>query len=81
MQIQLTNLGQSKFNKWLSEVGKADLNLQVVAFEALDRLEDDVSSNQSPTYELGRQFTNTGRPELFAFESEDYTVESIDDAA
>lgn len=75
MNIQLTNLGASKFNKWVLQVGKPDLNLQAVAFEALDRLVDDVSTNQTPTYELGASFTSTGRPEVFKFEAEDFEIE------
>jgi hypothetical protein len=76
MNIELTNLGQSKFNKWLAEIGVANLNIQAVAFEALDHLEEEVSGNQTPTYELGQQFTTTGRPEVFKFSNEDYEIES-----
>ncbi len=76
MQIELTNLGQSKFNKWLSEVGNPNLNLQAVAFEALDCLVNDLSDGQTPTYELGQQFTTTGRAEVFTFRAEDYEIES-----
>ena len=74
-QIALTSLGTSKFNKWLSAVGKPDLNLQAVSFEALSAFEDAINDNQTPTYELGQQFTTTGRPEVFTLESEDFTAE------
>ncbi len=78
-KIELTALGSSKFNKWISVFGVSSLNLQAVAFEALNSFEDDLNAGETPHYELGQQFTKTGRPEVFNLESEDYTVESCDE--
>lgn len=72
--IELTDSGTEKFNKFFERVAKPGVKLQAVTFELLDILQDRASTGESLDYELGRQYTVTGNPEILNLEAADVSV-------
>lgn len=78
-QIELTETGLEKFNQWFFGVADPAVRAEVVMLEMLGIMEDRLDGNESLVYELERQFTLTGNPELLHLESDDVHISEIDD--
>ncbi len=72
--IELTETGATKFNAFFTNNSKDGVHIQAVMFELLDILADRVSMGESLSYELGSQYTNTGRPEILRLDDQDVSV-------
>jgi hypothetical protein len=78
--IELTEAGTAKFNAFFERCAKPGTNMQAVSFELLDKLVDRVSIGDALHYELHRQHTNSGNPELLCLDQADIEVtEESDD--
>lgn len=70
----LTQAGEEKISAWLAEVAKPGVNKDAVIIEVVSHLWE----TEAQAYELGAQYTRSGRPELLHLaEGEDYKVEVI----
>lgn len=78
--IELTEAGANKFNSFFAASAKDGVSMQAVMFELLDVLTDRAGMSESFSYELGGQFTNSGRPEVLNLDAADVTVTEEDDA-
>lgn len=77
IEVYLTKEGVEKVLAWLVEVAKPDLRWAVVLFDIEEHLWE--TYPEAPAYELGVQFTISGRPELLHLvEGEDYKVEVVE---
>lgn len=72
--IELTETGAAKFNSFFAAAAKNGVSMQAVMFELLDILADRASNGESLSYELGSQYTSTGRPEILRLSDSDITV-------
>lgn len=72
--IELTDSGAAKFNRFFEDFAKPAVKMQAVMFELLDILQDLAGTGQSLVYELGRQYTVTGNPEILILEARDVLV-------
>lgn len=77
--VELTEASTEKFNIWFASVAKPAVQMQAVLFEMLDQLQELASTKQSLVYELGHQYTNTGRPELFRLELNEVEITQEND--
>jgi hypothetical protein len=72
--IELTQTGADKFNGFFAAHAKDGVSMQAVMFEVLDVLQERASMDESLVYELGRQYTISGNPELLTFGASDVEV-------
>lgn len=72
--VELNESGTAKFNAFFESNAKAGTNMQAVCFELLDKLLDSASVGESLTYELHRQHTNSGNPEVLSLDASDVIV-------
>lgn len=72
--IELTEAGTTAFNTWFDSVARDNVRREAVCFELLDQLRDRVDMGESLVYELGRQYTTTGRPEHLHLAAADIEV-------
>jgi hypothetical protein len=72
--IELTETGTTKFNIFFAAAAKEGVSMQAVMFELLDILADRASMGESLSYELGSQYTITGRPEILRLDASDVAV-------
>ena len=72
--IELTPSGAAKFNSFFADYARAGISMQAVMFEVLDILQERAIMGESLTYELGRQYTVSGNPELLMLTAADVTV-------
>jgi hypothetical protein len=72
MKLTLAPAARARFTAWLQDVGSAELRADVVESEMLQSMEDRAESGESMSYELGRQYTTTGQPELFYADAKDF---------
>lgn len=78
--VSLTDNGTRKFSEWFANVSRKGVAADVVEGEVCRAMFDRVTAGESLVYELGAQFTNTGRPELLYLEKEDLDVsKALDD--
>jgi hypothetical protein len=78
--IELTETGVEKFNQFFNDCARDGVRSQAVLFEALDVFQERVISGESLSYELGKSFTATGRPEILYLTRDDILVtEESDD--
>ena len=78
--IELKPSGVEKFNRFFSAHAKEGVSMQAVMFEVLDVIQERASMDEALEYELGRQYTISGNPELLTLEPSDITVtEEADD--
>ena len=77
--VQLTDSGAAAFNEWFDSVARPAVRREAVCFELLDQLADRVDMSESLVYELGQQYTTTGRPEHLHLSSTDVEVTAEDD--
>ncbi len=73
--ISLTETCIEKFNRWFDDVAKKGVYKKAAIMEALEVLEEKAGNTESLVYELGQQYTNTGRSELFIFTPDDVEIE------
>ena len=78
MTLTLTPAARARFTAWLQDVGSAELRADVVESEMLQVMEDRAESGESMSYELGRQYTTTGQPELFYADAKDFDDDKRD---
>lgn len=79
INFEINETGSEKLTQFILERGKEGLNLQACVLEALASFESDVSTGSAPTWELGGQFTQSGRPEVFSLTQGDCTVTEEND--
>lgn len=72
MTLTLTPAARARFTAWLQDVGSANLRADAVESEMLGIMEDRAESGESMSYELGRRYTTTGRPEIFFADAKDF---------
>jgi hypothetical protein len=72
MTLTLTPAGRARFLSWLQDVGRSTLRPDAVESEMLQIMEDRAESGESLSYELGGQYTTSGRPELFYATAADF---------
>lgn len=72
--IELTEAGAAKFNRFFARHAKKSVSMQAVMFEVLDVIQERVDSDEALEYELGRQYTISGNPELFTLSQDDIIV-------
>lgn len=78
--VELSDLGTDKFNEFFEAHAKPGTNMQAVCFDLLDKLLDRVSVGESLHYELHRQHTRSGNPEILSLDAADIeTTEQPDD--
>lgn len=77
--IDLTESGVKKFNGWFADVAKPGTDLQAVLFEMLSILTERAVMGESLSYELHRQHTISGRPEIITIGPEDVETTEVDD--
>ena len=65
MTLALNPAGRARFTAWLQEVGKPGLKLDAIESDMLDVCTARAEAAESMSYELGSQYTTSGRPELF----------------
>lgn len=76
IEVCLTQAGVAKVLAWLAEVAKPGVRKAVVLTEVEEHIWE--TYPEAPAYELGAQFTRSGRPELLHLvEGEDYLVEVV----
>ena len=69
--VELTDSGTAKFNAFFAAHAKPGTNMQAVSFDLLDKLLDRVSIGDALDYELHRQRTNSGNPEVLSLDAAD----------
>ncbi len=72
--VELTEAGTAKFNAFFERCAKPGTNMQAVSFELLDKLLDRASVGDALHYELHRQHTNSGNPEVLSLDAADVEV-------
>lgn len=77
--IELTQSGTDKINDFFATYAKAGVNMQAVMLDVLDVLQERVSMDESLSYELGRQYTISGNPEVLTMAQADISVTEEDD--
>lgn len=67
MSVFITNdsLISCELEAWLYATTKSEAVAHAIALEAYTTLEDRIDNNESPSYELHRTLTVSGRPEIF----------------
>lgn len=76
LRASLTEAGVAKVRAWLDQVGQPGLREQAILSEIENRIVDLFPDAERFPYELGLQYTTTGRPELLTLKSgEDFEVE------
>ncbi len=78
--IELTDSGIEKFNKFFSDLAKDGVRIDAVMMEMLGIMEERARAGESMVYELGHQYTNTGNPELLRLDAEDFEIFEEPDA-
>ena len=74
MTLTLTPSARARFTAWLQDVGSAELRADAIESEMLQVMEDRAESGESMSYELGRQYTTTGQPEIFYADAKDFDM-------
>lgn len=69
----ITDKGMERINQWLDDVSKVSVNRDTILSEILENIEDGRED-----YELGRQYTTTGRPEVIWLNDEDFCVNYVE---
>lgn len=77
--VELTDSGTAKFNQFFADHAKPGTNMQAVCFDLLDKLLDRVSMGEGLHYELRRQHTNSGNPELLFLDATDIELTEAPD--
>lgn len=77
--IELTERGADKFNTFFAAHARDGVSMQAVMFEMLDVMQDRASMDESLSYELGRQYTSSGNPEVLTLDAEDVLLTTEDD--
>lgn len=78
MTLTLTPAARARFTAWLKDVGSDNLRADAVESEMLQIMEDRAASGESMSYELGRRYTTTGRPEVFYADAKDFDDSECD---
>lgn len=71
MNLSLTPAGRARFVQWLQDVGKPGLKEDAIESDMLDVFTAR-AAEESMSYELGSQYTNSARPELFFADPADF---------
>ncbi len=79
VNLELTESGSEKFNKFFHDSAKDDINIQAVLFEVLDVMQERAANKESFVYELGHLYTKTGRPEHLHLSPRDVKITEEDD--
>lgn len=79
MNLTFTSAGAAKFARWIASVASAAVNTDAVSSDLRDVLIDQYDSGDDLVYELGRQFTASGLPELIKFERADFDATETDE--
>lgn len=61
--IRFTPTARACFHAWLANIARPDVRPTVVEAEALDVIRARAEAGETLSYELGQQYTTTGRPE------------------
>lgn len=78
--VELTDAGTDKFNRWFAAVAAPGVDLQAVSLDLLNGLANSAALGEDYTYELGSQYTQTGRPEVLSLDRADVVVSAeVDD--
>jgi len=72
--IELKPSGVEKFNRFFAKHARDGLDMQVVALDVLNVLQERVSMDESLVYELGRFDTKNGNPEILTLDPDDVAV-------
>jgi hypothetical protein len=51
--------------EWIASVAKPDVDPEATWLELANVLEDREAAGETPSYELGARFTQSGRPEIY----------------
>ena len=54
-----------EFKIWFAATAKPGVDLDATMLEAESKFENDISVGDDPTYELGSQYTVSGRAEMY----------------
>ena len=79
LNLTFTQAGAEKFARWIANVAAAAVNADAVSSDLRDDLLDQYDSGDDLVYELGRQFTASGLPELIKFERADFAATEADE--
>lgn len=77
--IELTQSGATKFNQFFADNAKSGVSMQAVMFELLDVIQERATMDETLVYELGSEYTLSGRPELLTLSKDDISVTEEDD--
>lgn len=69
--IELNDSGAAKWNAFFKDNASESLCLEPTTSEMLNCMLEAAALGETFTYELGSQYTNTGRPMLFTLERAD----------
>ena len=64
--IRFNPAARARFHAWLADVARPAVRPAVVEAEALDIIRARAEAGETLSYELGQQYTTTGRPEDWA---------------
>jgi len=78
--LELNEAGAAKWNAFFAAHAGEKVQLQAATFEMLDCMAERAGLGESFVYELGAQYTNTGRPQLFTLTTDDVEItEEVDE--
>lgn len=77
--VELNESGTAKFNAFFERHAKPGTNMQAVCFDLLDKLLDRTVMGESLHYELHRQHTTSGNPEILSLEPADIEITEAPD--
>lgn len=72
--VELTESGAAKWSAFFAAHAGERLRLEPTTFEMLDCMTERAGLGEALVYELGPQYTNTGRPELFRLTAADVSI-------
>ncbi len=73
-ELNLTDSGVQKFNAWFEAHARDGVHIDAIVGEVCGIMIERVMAGESLVYELDKQYTSTGRPELLHFEQSDIEV-------
>lgn len=77
--VELNESGTAKFNAFFERNAKPGTNMQAGCFDLLDKLLNRTAMGESLHYELHRQHTNSGNPEILSLDSVDIEITEVSD--
>lgn len=75
--IEMTDSCVTRWDEFFNKNARDGVRLDATTLEMLRVVEDRLSSGETPSYELGRQYTKSGNPEIFYANASDFLVKGV----